>query len=1362
MANLFTNPSQAGFACTTVVDLLRFQGQQQPNQSAFTFLSEGQTESMIMTYEALDRSSRAIAAQLQAMGLQGERALLLYPPGLDYLAAFFGCLYAGVVAIPAYPPRNKRNTPRILAILEDAQAAIALTTTGIENNVRSLLTNKVASVQWLTTDNLPLELATQWQEPRLSGESLAFLQYTSGSTGTPKGVMITHGNLLHNAARTYQYMEHSPESVFVSWLPAYHDMGLIGGILQPLYGGFPCILMSPTYFLQRPFRWLEAISRYGGTTSGAPNFAYELCVQKVTPEQRETLDLSRWDVAFNGAEPIRHQVLEDFAEYFAPCGFRREAFYPCYGMAEATLMVSGVEKAAAPIIKVVDKDALAQNRVVKWYNNSVSLVSCGRSLPDQQVIIANPDTLTRCEAGEVGEIWVTGPSVGKGYWNRPNATQETFQAYLAETGEGPFLRTGDLGFLENGELYVTGRAKDLIIIRGRNLYPQDIEFTAENSHPALRATGSAAFAVDVEGEERLVVVQELAFRHKADLNEVIREIRQAIAIEHEIQPYGIVLIKGGTIPKTSSGKIQRRACRSQFLAGMLTIEQCSIVEAKEAVKATISLNRKELLSLETEKQQEELEAYLKDSITVALQCSVAEMNWESPLMALGLDSLRVFQLKNAIETDLEVEIAIADLFSEMTLTELAANLLEKMRETVVSGSRISRCTPQADYPLSDAQKRLWFFDRFQPNTALYNIAGAYHLKGQVNITALEQSLNEIVRCQDSLRTYFKVVNGEARQAIASFVPLLLPILDLQNVTKEQQTQVINEEIQTPFDLGIAPLIRVKLLQLSPTHFILTVVIHHIISDGWSMGIFLQDLMGLYDSFSRGKTPQLKSLPIQYRDYAVWESQSLDNSSIHLNYWKEKLAGKLPILALPTDYPRPTVATFKGARQKQIFSQELATQLKSLSQQNGVTLYMTLLAAFKTLLYRYTGQTDLLVGSPIAGRNYRETNSLIGFFVNTLVLRTELSGEIRFTDYLQTVKETALEAYSHAAMPFEQLVQALQPTRELSHSPLFQVMFALQNMPMLSQMPSGLTGYYEELDTQTAKFDLTLFMAETKAGLSATFEYNTDLFKPETIDRMLGHFRVLLEGIVANSNQSIAKLPLLTVAEEKQLAEWNQTEVNYPLNICLHSLVEEQVEKTPNAIAVVYDHPGVETRHGASLQYRELNAKANQLAHYLQSLGVKPDTLVGVCLQRSPLMIIALLAILKAGGAYLPLDPTYPKERLAFMLTDAKVSVLLTESSCLDSLPVSDSSICLDSDWETISQYSTENPSSEVTADNIAYTIYTSGSTGNPKGAMNTHRGIVNRLLWMRDAYEVGESDRILQKTPFSFDVSVWEFFLPLI
>lgn len=564
------------FGPSNLVELLRHRAGCQAEDVAFTYLVDGENEQVHLSYRELDRQARAIGAWLESLDLTGQRALLLYPAGLEFVAAFFGCLYAGVVAVPVYPPRRNRSLARIQAIADDADAKVALTTDLVLTRVEPLIdeTPHLKELTWLATSEVPKGIDQQWKMPEVHGDTLAFFQYTSGSTGTPKGVMLNHANLVHNSALIAYAFEHTRSGTGVFWLPSYHDMGLIGGILQPLYVGRPNVLMSPMTFLQKPFRWLSAISRFRGTTSGGPNFAYDLCVRKITREQRKKLDLSSWEVAFNGAEPVREETLERFAESFAPCGFRRDAFYPCYGLAEATLIVSGGYANCPPMIRTFEAAALAAGQVVDGEPDDDGvrpLVGCGKSLPDQKIVIADPETLTRSPAGRIGEIWVSGPSVAQGYWRQPETTEKAFQACLKDTGQGPFLRTGDLGFMQDGELFVTGRLKDLIIVRGMNFYPQDIEQTVQQAHPRLRGDCGAAFTVEVDHRQQLVVVQEVERRKQGNLDVIFDGVVRAVAAEHELPLDAVVLVKAGSIPKTSSGKIQRHACCSGYLDGSLAV-----------------------------------------------------------------------------------------------------------------------------------------------------------------------------------------------------------------------------------------------------------------------------------------------------------------------------------------------------------------------------------------------------------------------------------------------------------------------------------------------------------------------------------------------------------------------------------------------------------------------------------------------------------------------------------------------------------------------------------------------------------------------------------------------------------------------
>lgn len=689
--------------------------------------------------------------------------------------------------------------------------------------------------------------------------------------------------------------------------------------------------------------------------------------------------------------------------------------------------------------------------------------------------------------------------------------------------------------------------------------------------------------------------------------------------------------------------------------------------------------------------------------------------------------------------------------------EILAFLQQVDPDTLTPIQPISR---SQDLVLSYAQQRLWFLDQLELNKATYNIPQAIRLVGVLDVTALDQSFNVIVQRHETLRTTFTSVAGEPVLAIAPALTLTLPVVDLQHLSAtEQETQVLHlatEEARQPFDLQQEPLLRTKLLRLNSQEHVLLLTMHHIIADGWSMGVLFNELVALYKAFTAGNPSPLSELPIQYVDFAHWQRQWLQGKTLktQLDYWKQQLQG-LPILQCKSDRPRPTMPSFQGASHLFVLSRTLSKKLQHLSQSQGATLFMTLLAAFQTLLYRYTEQEDIIVGSPIANRNRAELEGLIGIFVNTLVLRTDLSGNPSFRELLQRVRQVALGAYAHQDLPFEKLVEALQPERQLSHNPLFQVLFVLQNTPKQELEFPDLSVSYLQVDSKTAKFDLSLSITDTQSGLTGSFEYNTDLFDAATIARMVGHFQTLLEGIVDNCEQRLSELPLITAAERHQLlVEWNHTHTDYP-KVCIHQLIEAQVEKTPDAVAVVFEDQ--------QLTYQQLNYRANQLANYLRTLGVGPEVLVGICMERSLEMVVGLLGILKAGGAYVPLDPAYPQERLAFILENAQMSVLLTQQQLVERLPKHQARvICLDTDWGAIAAMSQQTPVSPVMAENLAYVIYTSGSTGKPKGVQIRHRSLTNCLDSMRCSLGLTEQDKLLAVTTISFDIAALELYLPLI
>jgi acyl-CoA synthetase (AMP-forming)/AMP-acid ligase II/acyl carrier protein len=677
--------------CPTLFHVLRWRAEHQPHRRAYTYLRDGEEDAADITYGELDRRTRTIAAALQQRARPGDRALLLYPSGLEFIAAFLGCLYAGVIAVPAYQPnpRLERTLTRIRAIAADARPAVVLTTASLLSAASGLAAGDpvFSDAAWLASDAEADDAGSFRDEAAIDQGTLAFLQYTSGSTSTPRGVMVTHGNLMHNERQIQRGISLTEDSVMVSWLPLFHDMGLIGGTLQPLHTGFPCTLMSPGAFIQRPVRWLRAITRYRGTITQAPDFAYAMCVREIGEADRATLDLSSWTAALNGAEPVRPETLEDFAATFGPCGLRREALFPCYGLAESTLMVSGGPVLSGPVVLRAEEGPLRHGTVAVIDDGGKPLVSSGQILPGYRAVIADPQTRVRCLAGQIGEIWLAGPSVTSGYWESPASTEATFSARLAGTDEGPFLRTGDLGFLRDEQLFITSRITDLIIIRGSNHAPQDIERTAENSHPVLRPGSGIAFTIEDGGDARLVVVHEVRLdRLRADCEEVAAAVRQAVMEEHELDVYAVVLLKPGALPKTSSGKPRRRACRDQFLAGELkqlgqSIRQPAAVGAPADDEAADHI-LPALVSAERHSRLPMLVSYLRQQIAAAVGGAADHVDAGQPFTALGLDSLKMLQLKEQVERALAVTLPLERFLDYPTPAELAVPLLADLERSI--------------------------------------------------------------------------------------------------------------------------------------------------------------------------------------------------------------------------------------------------------------------------------------------------------------------------------------------------------------------------------------------------------------------------------------------------------------------------------------------------------------------------------------------------------------------------------------------------------------------------------------------------------------------------------------------------------
>ena len=1109
-------------APTTLVELLRLRANSQYNGANYIFSDDGESNEISLSYSDLDRKARGIAALLQSRGLAGQHAVLLYPPGLEFICAFFGCLYAGVVAVPAYPPdpaRLNRSLPRFQAIVADSNAAVVLTTQSILSKVEPLL--KQAGLLFIATDVIEDDQATGWRAPDVIDETIAFLQYTSGSTGKPKGVMLTHKNLLHNAGLVYRAVEHTSGDKYVSWLPAFHDMGFMAGILQPLYAEIPVILMPPIAFLQKPLKWLQAISRHKATTSGGPNFAYDLCVRKISDQERATLDLSSWSVAFNGAEPIHAETIDRFVAAFKSSGFRREVFFPCYGLAEATLIVSGGAKSAPPVVKKVQARELETNRLTEDESaDARTIVGCGAALMDQKIVIADPESLTECSEGQVGEIWVHGSSVARGYWNQPEETARVFQAKLrgADDDGETFLRTGDLGVIKDGELFITGRIKDLIIIRGRNLYPQDLEATIERSHPAFRPGCNAAFSIEVGGQERLVAVQEVIGSEGFD--EIIGGLCRAVIDEHEVQLYAVAFIGAGTIPKTSSGKIQRRACKEEFLNGSLSLLYKWQMPAAQEFKEDTS-NAAPLSG-----DDEAIRRWLVSELAAKLSMDSSEVDPHQSIARYGVDSLVAVELKHSIETNLKVALPLDDLLRNYSIDQLAEQIKAQPTASSSTISPVSRAkAPMASFD----QQQFWMLEQMEPGRPYFNIAVAFRFLGPIDIEALERSFAQIIARHESLRTTFDFADDRLHQIIHASEAFALHKEDApmrpENERDGQTLARMVDEARRPFDFRKGPLLRVSLFRTGEQEHALLLVIHHIISDGWSVGIILNELSIFYNSYLAQSVPALPELPVQFADFAHWQTERLESegSSDWLPYWSEHLRGCKFSLSLPLDFPRPKSSSRRGARRSITLEKSLYESLKETSNQQGVTLFVTLLAAFKSLLYYYCNQEDIVVITPIANRELIETKGIIGCLRNLLILRTNLQSKLQFKDLIQRVENVWLDAYAHRHVPLGKLVESLQLKKPRNNAPLFPAMFAFQSFPAEAPNLEGLSSFIVEVPLEISNRDLALYVDAYGEDLVCTFEYDAELFKAETIDDMLETFNRILRNVARFPDQPLSNI-----------------------------------------------------------------------------------------------------------------------------------------------------------------------------------------------------------------------------------------------
>ncbi|MBI5301746.1 MAG: amino acid adenylation domain-containing protein [Chloroflexi bacterium] len=1274
-----------------------FQAQAKRTPDAIAVQFEGEP----LTYRELNRRANQLAQHLQKLGVVPDTLVgICVARSFELPIALLAVLKAGGAYLPLDPTYP---ADRLAFMLEDSGAPIVLTQAPLVERFRH---SPFAIRHFICLDTDWNSIARECDTDPASNvtpENLAYVIYTSGSTGKPKGVLVPHRAVVNHNLAVAQAFRLDARDRVLQFSTICFDAA-VEEIFPAWSVGARIVLRPEPLPTLREFH--QFIEREQVTVLDLPTAYWQTWVAELQATGERVPPSVRLVVV--GGEKASAEKL---AEWFQVAG-KNIAWMNTYGPTEATVIATLYQ--AKP-----DQADLRD-------------VPIGRPIANAQTYVLDP-YLQPVPIGVPGELHIGGVCLARGYLNRPELTAEKFItvnsqqstvnsvhcSLFTDNCSLRLYKTGDLArYLPDGNLEFIGRADDQVKVRGFRVELSEIEVTLEQ-HPTVKQ--AAVIARDDSGVNRLVAY--VATDDGRPTTVDLREFLRAKLPEYMIPSAFVVL---DSLPTLPSGKVNRRA----LPAPEPIADEGAFVAPRTPIEEILAGLWANLLGVE-------------------------RVSIHDNFFNLGGHSLLATQVISRVRAAFNIELPLRALFESPTLAEFARQIENAQRAPAPS---IQRGARDGRLPLSFAQQRLWFLDQLEPNNPLYNIAAAVRLKGSLDVGALEHALNEIVRRHESLRTTFPVVNGQPSQVIAPQLMIALPQTDLRALPESEREsemrRLAKEHARQPFDLARGPLLRVHLLQLADDVWVVLLAIHHIISDGWSTGVLTRQLAAIYQAQVNGEPLALAEPQIQYADFAAWQRAWLNDETLQdqRTYWKEQLAGELPVLNLPTDRPRPALQTFNGACHTFALSEALTRGLKTSSHREGATLFMTLLAAFQTVLYRYTGQTDMSVGTVIANRNRAEIEELIGFFVNTLVLRTDLGGEPSFRELLKRVREVALGAYAHQDVPFEMIVDAVQPKRNLSHTPLFQVMFALQNAPDPSLEFPGVISQPVEIETGTAKFDLTLIFEEKGNQLIGTLEYNTDLFDAATIARMAGHLQTILENAVAHPDQSIATMPMLTEAEEHQLLiEWNDTRADLPLDDCAHHLFQAHVERAPDALAIA--------TQDQQLTYRELNQRANQLAHYLQKLGVAPDVLVGICMERSIELVIAALGVLKAGGAYVPLDPTVPPERLTYMLTDAQSPVLLTHSGLVTNLGLSLANtkiVCLDTDWHVIARERAENPANHVTCANLAYMIYTSGSTGLPKGVQIEHRSLLNLVYWHQRAFAVSPKDRATLISGPGFDASVWE------
>jgi amino acid adenylation domain-containing protein len=1259
-------------------------------------------EEQTLTFDQINSRANQLAHHLLDCGTGAEATIgVMLERGPESLVALLAVFKAGGCYLPLdplYPPE------RLAFMLADAQASLLIT----EASVRARLPESAARVICLDADAGQIaQQRTENPTVEVLPQQLAYIIYTSGSTGRPKGVAIEHHQLLHTLHAAQEVLHLTPADCLPCIASLSFDISLLELLAAPLAGG-RCLLVSTgealdAAVMKRVLAEATVLHAVPGLMRRFVGFAREHEGGAPGDEYRHSRQLDEYRhlrQLLVGGEAVAPELIAEMEEAFPSAAVR-----VLYGPTEATIICASYE--------VNRGEGVRGQMVGKALCNVVLRVldERGRLVP----------------VGVEGEIYVGGEGVARGYRHGADLTAERFVAdgYSARAG-ARIYRTGDRGrYLSDGSIEFKGRTDEQLKVRGFRIEPGEIE-SALAEHEGVKEAIVVA-REEMGGEKRVVAYIIAGQEGRPSISELRSHLKERLP-DYMI-PSAFVYLEA--LPLTSHGKLDRRALPAP------DAERPALADAFLAPRSVV----------------EELLATIWSEVLGGVRVGVNDNFFE-----LGGHSLLATQVMSRVREAFGVEVALRSLFEQPTVGELAETIGEGMRAGVGIVPRVERAEREGDVmPLSFAQQRLWFLDKLEQGSSFYNLPSTVRICGAtLNVSALEKSLRQVTQRHEVLRTTFTIIEGQPMQVISPESHFALPLSDLGHLPPTQRNaeaqRLAREEALRPFDLSTGPLVRARLLRLATEEHVLLLSMHHIVSDGWSIGVLIREVAALYEAYASGGESPLAELSLQYGDYAVWQREWLQGEVLEqqLAYWRQQLADAPPVLELPTDYPRPAVKTFNGAALSLMLPRSLSEEMQGLSRVEGVTLFMSLLAAFQLLLWRYSGQEEIAVGTPVAHRTRAETEELIGFFVNTLVLRTDVSGNPSFRELVRRVREVALGGYAHQDVPFEKLVEELAPERNLSFTPLFQVMFAMQNTPLPEMELGGLQLSVLETERETAKFDISLAMWETAEGLEGSLEYNTDLYEEATMHRLLRHFQTLLEGIVANPDARIADLALLTASEQQRLLnDWNHTRLPFRQELCIHELFEVQAAKNPHATAVVFEDE--------QLSYEELNRRANRLAHQLRELGVGPEMRVGVLMERSLEMILAVLGVLKAGGTYVPLDPSWPSERLRWIASTLGIGCLLTEYAQLRAihelqwkLPHLTDVICLDVETprpraETLNEgvvRSFWNHIAEQSVDEVTAGGFISSYTGQPF-AESEVREYVERVAELAEPF-LGAGRRVLE------------------